>query len=256
MGALADSATALVHAAGPFWLVRLQREEKLLPAAVVREEVGDRIAQIQAAEGRKVFRKEKMTLTDEVTMDLMPRAFSQRKSIEALMDERNGWLWVNHASAPRAEDLLGALRDALGSLPAELPDTRHSPAQTMSQWLLQGNLPAGLQLGADADLADPQEGGGEVRARSMLLDCDEIRSHLESGKLVQRLALEWDERVSFVLDKDLTIRRLKFDEQLVSANDDIEEDELVRRDADFLLMSETISELQTLLVKSFGGLSE
>ena len=57
VGALADSAEALVHAAGPFWLVRLRREEKLLPASVVRDEVQNRVSQIQIAEGRKVYRK-------------------------------------------------------------------------------------------------------------------------------------------------------------------------------------------------------
>lgn len=256
VGALADSAEALVHCAGPFWLLRLQREEKLLPASVVREEVNDRVSQIQQAQGRKVYRKEKLTITDEVTQDLMPRAFTRRKAVEALVNERDGWLWVNNASAPRAEDLLGALREAIGSLPAVLPDTQKSPAQVMSHWLLHGGLPDGFELGTEADLADPAEGGGVVRARGMMLDCDEIRSHLESGKLVQRLALSWDERITFVLDTDLTIRRLKFGEALVDANNEIDDDPLARRDADFLLMSEAISELQTQVLKAFGGIAE
>ena len=33
--ALDDSASALVHAAGPYWMVRLKREEKLLPAVIL-----------------------------------------------------------------------------------------------------------------------------------------------------------------------------------------------------------------------------
>jgi recombination associated protein RdgC len=252
--ALGDKAETLVHAAGPYWLVRLQREEKLLPASVVRDEVNDRISQIATAQGRKVYRKEKLSITDEVTQDLMPRAFSRRQAIEALVDDRNGWLWVNHGSAPRAEDLLGALREGLGSLPAVIPSTRKSPAVVMSHWLLHSDLPAGFSFGSEADLADPQEGGGVVRARGMDLDCDEIRSHLESGKFVERLALHWDDRLSFVLDKDLTIRRLKFAEALVEANDDVDDDPLARRDADFMLMSEAISELQNLLLDAFGGL--
>ena len=256
VGALADNTEALVHSAGPFWLLRLQREEKLLPASVVREEVNDRVLQIQQAQGRKVYRKEKLTITDEVTQDLMPRAFTRRKAVEALISDRDGWLWVNNSSAPRAEDLLGALREAIGSLPAVLPDTQKSPAQVMSHWLMHGGLPEGFALGTEADLADPAEGGGLVRARDMMLDTDEIRSHLESGKLVQRLALSWDERLTFVLDTDLTIRRLTFGEALVDANNDIEDDPLARRDADFLLMSEAISELQTQLLQAFGGIAE
>lgn len=256
VAALGDTAEALVHAAGPFWLVRLKREEKILPTSVVREEVGSRIAQIQAAQGRKVYRKEKLQITDEVTMDLMPRAFTRSNTVEAMINERDGWLWVNNASAAKCEDLLGALREGIGSLPVTIPDTQKSPAQSMSNWLLHNELPDGFELGTEADLADPMEGGGVVRARNMPLDCDEIRSHLESGKLVQRLALTYEERLSFVLDNELTVRRLKFAEELVNANDEIEDDPLAKRDADFLLMGEAISELQTALLNAFGGIAE
>jgi len=254
VGALDDQAEALVHAAGPWWLLRMKREEKLLPPSVIRDEVGNRIAQIQAAESRKVHRKERMQLTDEVTQDLMPRAFTRARDVEALLAEREGWLWVNHASAPRAEDLLSALREALGSLPAELPVTRKNPAVVMSEWLLHDQLPEGLELGTEADFVEPGEEGGIVRARSMLLDCDEIRAHIESGKHVQRLALAWQGRLEFVLGADLVIRRLKFAEELTAAHDDLNEDALARRDADFLLMSETIGELWPALLQAFGGL--
>jgi len=44
VGALDDSAEALVHAAGPWWLLRLKREEKLLPPSVIRDEVVNRVA--------------------------------------------------------------------------------------------------------------------------------------------------------------------------------------------------------------------
>lgn len=256
VGALADSAEALVHAAGPFWLVRLKREEKLLPTSVIRDEVNNRVAQIQTAESRKVYRKEKMTIADEVTQDFMPRAFTRSKAIDALIHEQSGWLWVNNASAPRCEDVLSALRDALGSLPAELPTTRKSPAVVMSEWLLHSALPEGFELGTEADLVEPGEDGGVVRARSMMLDCDEIRSHIESGKQVQRLALTYQDRLSFVLGADLVLRRLKFGEEFLGANDELKDDMLARRDADFLLMSEALAELNPILLEAFGGLQE
>jgi len=254
--ALADAAESLVHAAGPYWLVRLQREEKLLPTTVVREEVNNRVSQIQIAESRKVYRKEKLQLTDEVMQDLMPRAFTRSKAIEALVEEREGWIWVNNASAPRGEDLVSALREGIGSLPVVLPVTRKNPAVVMSDWVLHDSLPEGFTLGTEADLVEPGEDGGIVRARSMMLDCDEIRSHIESGKQVQRLALDWQGRLSFVLGADLVIRRLKFGEELVGANEELKDDFLARRDADFLMMSEAIAELWPRVLEAFGGLEE
>ena len=252
VGALDDSAEALVHAAGPWWLLRLKREEKLLPPSVIRDECQPRGPKGPGPAGAC----KAMQLTDEVTQDLMPRAFTRARDIEALLAERDGWLWVNQASAPRAEDLLSVLRDALGSLPAELPVTRKSPAVVMSEWLLHNQLPDGLELGTEADFVEPGEEGGVVRARSMLLDCDEIRAHIESGKQVQRLALNWQVRLEFVLGADLVIRRLKFAEALTGAHDDLKEDPLARRDADFLLMSEAVGELWQALLKAFGGLEQ
>ena len=72
--ALDDAASALVHAAGPYWMVRLKREEKLLPATVVREQANERCTQIAKAQGRKVSRRERLAVIDEVTQDLLPRA--------------------------------------------------------------------------------------------------------------------------------------------------------------------------------------
>ena len=254
--ALGDSAEALVHAAGDYWMVRLKREDRLLPATVVREEVSNRINQIQVAESRKVYRKEKLQITDEVTQDLLPRAFTRNHSIEALIYERDGWLWVNNASAAKGEELLSFLREAIGGLPAALPITRKNPALIMSDWLLQNTLPAGFEFGTEADLAEPGEEGGVVRLRSMMIDCDEVRAHIESGKQVERLALEWQGRLSFVLGSDLVLRRLRFADQLIDAHEELKEDVLARKDADFLLMGETLAELWPELLTAFGGLEE
>jgi recombination associated protein RdgC len=52
VAALSDDATDFVHKSGDYWLVRLQREERLLPASVIRSEVNNRIQEIQAGQGR------------------------------------------------------------------------------------------------------------------------------------------------------------------------------------------------------------
>jgi recombination associated protein RdgC len=237
-------------------MVRLKREDRLLPATVVREEVANRINQIQVAESRKVYRKEKLQITDEVTQDLLPRAFTRSHGIEALISERDGWLWVNNASAAKGEELLSFLREAIGGLPAALPITRKNPALIMSDWLLHNALPAGFDFGTEADLAEPGEEGGVVRLRSMMIDCDEVRAHIESSKQVERLALEWRGRLSFVLGSDLVLRRLRFADQLIDAHEELKEDVLARKDADFLLMGETLAELWPELLNAVGGLEE
>jgi recombination associated protein RdgC len=256
VAALSDDATDFVHTSGDYWLIRLQREERLLPASVVRSEVNSRIKEIQAGQGRRIQRKERLDIVDEVTQDLMPRAFTGSQYLEALINDREGWVWVNSASAPRAEELLSLLREGLGNLPVVIPDTQKSPVAVMSQWLLNGGLPEGMSLGSDVDLEDPQEEGGVVRVRGMYLESDEIRNHIESGKQAVRLALSWQDQVDFVIDKDLSIRRIRFSDELKGINEELHEDVLARRDADCLLMGETLSTLQTAIAKTFGGISE
>ena len=137
-----------------------------------------------------------------------------------------------------------------------IPDTQKSPVVVMSQWLLNGRLPEGLSLGGDVDLEDPQEEGGVVRVRGMYLESDEIKRHIESGKQAVRLALSWQDQVDFVVDKDLSLRRIRFSDELKDINEELHEDALARRDADCLLMGETLSTLQTAIAKTFGGISE
>ena len=102
--ALSDDASDYVHKSGDYWLIRLQREERLLPASVIRSEVNARIQEIQAGQGRRVQRKERLDIVDEVTQDLMPRAFTKSQYLEALINDREGWVWSNTASAARAEE--------------------------------------------------------------------------------------------------------------------------------------------------------
>ena len=151
---------------------------------------------------------------------------------------------------------MSLLREGLGNLPVATPDTQKSPVAVMSQWLLNGCLPEGMSLGSDVDLEDPQEEGGVVRVRGMYLESDEIRNHIESGKQAVRLALSWQDQVDFVVDKDLSLRRIRFSDELKGINEELHEDVLAHRDADCLLMGETLSRLQTAIAKTFGGISE
>ena len=254
--ALDDSASALVHAAGPYWMVRLKREEKLLPATVVREQASDRCAQITKAQGRKVSRRERLAVTDEVTQELLPRAFTRSSTIRAIIADQAGWIWIDNSSAGRSEEVLNHLREALGNLPAILPETQKAPAHVMTQWLLHGAIPEDFLLADEADFADQREEGSSVKVRGVPLDSEEVLAHLSSGHQVVKLALEWGSRVAAVVDKDLSLRRLKFTDAIREANDELVEDPLARADADFLILCEILEGLQDDLVKAFGGIAE
>ncbi|MEH6515706.1 MAG: recombination-associated protein RdgC [Halioglobus sp.] len=245
---------ALVHAADGRFLLKLKREEKLLPSTVVREQLEERVAEIEQQEARKVYRKERLDLKDEIIRDCLPRAFSRSSAVHAYIDIRAKWIFVDSASASRAEELLNLMRDCIGSFPVVLPQVNNAPLTSMTNWLLHSNVPEGFELGMECELRELVEDGGVVRCRGVDLLSEEVETHLHAGKQVARLALHWDERLSLVLAEDLCLRRLKFADELMKENEDLpEDDEAARIDADFALMANAITELQEKVMTLFGG---
>jgi recombination associated protein RdgC len=247
----------LVHAAAGRMLVKLKREEKLLPSTVVRELLEEKVAEIEAGQARKVYRKERLNLKDEIIQDCLPRAFTRSTSVYAYVDTRANWVFVDAASATRAEELLNLLRECIGSFPVLLPQVNSAPVAVMTGWLLHRNLPQDFELGQECELREPGEEGGVVRCRGVDLLSEEVETHLHAGKQVARLSLGWDERLQLVLAEDLCLRRLKFADELMKENEDIAEgDEAARIDADFALMADAIGTLQERILTLFGGEAE
>ncbi len=254
---LGDETEALVHAANGRFLLCLKREEKLLPSTVVREQLDEKVAAVETEQGRKVYRKERLSMKDEIIQDCLPRAFSRSSRIFAYLDTRANWFFVDAASAGRAEELLNLLRDCIGSFPVLLPQVNNAPAATMTSWLVHQNLPDDFALGEECELREPGEEGGVVRCKGVDLLSEEVETHLNAGKQVARLSMSWDERVSLVLAEDLCLRRLKFSEELMKENDEIPEaDNAARLDADFALMTEAVTGLQERILALFGGEAE
>lgn len=234
---LGDGYTQLVHAAGGCLMMALKEEGKLMPAAVVRESLQERVQVIEEQEGRKVRKKEKDRLKDEIILDLLPRAFTRSKRTFGYLDTRNGWLLVDAASWKKAEEFSERLRDALGTLPLAPPEPDTAPQAVMTRWLTRDAAPSDFTLGDECVLIDPELEGGEVRCKRLDLSSSEVKSHIKAGKRVSRLALTWQERVNFILDADMSIKRLRFLDAVQDERADTEaHTDAERFDSDFTIM--------------------
>lgn len=243
---------ALVHVAGGFWLLCLQTEDKLLPASVIRAAVDERVAEIEDREARPVRRKEKETLKDQILLELLPRAFTRRKRLYAYVDPRGGWLIVNATPGKAVDEFTSLLRKAAGSLPIAPLRTASAPAAVLTGWL--AGAPAGWQIGDECELRDTAEDGGIVRCKGQDLAGDEIRTHLDAGKQVTRLAIEWQERLSCVLGDDHAVRRLRFLDVVQESLADTKAETLAEElDARFALMTLELAAFLPALVAAFGG---
>lgn len=234
-------------------LIRLQEQRKLLPASVVKDAVDEQVDRIEDTEARKVRKRERDRIKDEVLLDLLPRAFSRTRSTYGYIDIDSGWLIVDASSWNRAEAFTERLRDAVTRLPIAPPRLQEAPQSIMSRWVASGQLPNDLQLGEECVLSDPDREGAEIRCKRQDLGSPEIATHLNAGKQVTRLALGWHERLDFLLDADFSIKRLRFPD--VEAGDDHDDDSPEARfAADFALMSMEIARLLPRLSELFGGL--
>ena len=118
----------LVFPADYTWRVALKKEEKVLPAGVIRDILDERVVEIQNAEARNVGRKEKQELKEQITDDLLPRAFTRSSRSQAIFDTKHGYL---------ADPIYGGNKGMKAWIAIGFPGARAS----FTEWVKQHNVP-------------------------------------------------------------------------------------------------------------------
>ncbi|MBI5791706.1 MAG: recombination-associated protein RdgC [Rhodocyclales bacterium] len=237
-------------------LIALGIEQKLLPTSVVRQYAQAKIDQIEAAQGYKAGRKQKREIFEQVEAELLPRAFVKRGLTYVWIDPINRWLLVDASSSTRADEVMEQLKLSLGELPVTLVKTQLAPATAMTQWLAAGQAPGSFTIDRDCELQAAADERPAVRYVRHSLDSEEVRNHIAAGKTATRLALTWNDRVSFVLTEQLQVKKLAF---LDILKEDAERQSENADDlfaANFTLMCGELSQLLQHLVEVLGGEGE
>ncbi|SDJ54543.1 recombination-associated protein RdgC [Microbulbifer yueqingensis] len=244
----------LVHSTNGYLMVCAKKQEKVLPAGVINEKVEEMAQAISQKEGRQVGRKERQNLKDEVLMEMRPKAFARSRLQYAYIAPRDGWVVVDAASASAAEELLENLREAISSLAVVPLAAKNLPQQAMTHWLHAPETPAHFEFGHECELRDPKDSGSVIRCKNQDLCAEEIHNHLVAGMQVHKLGLTWRGGVEFIVDDQLSLKRVKFSDELIEKADSADADNAAQRfDADFSVMTLEISALLTDLLAAFGG---
>lgn len=251
---LGKSGQALTHGISDNILICAKKEDRVLPASVVKDMLQEKVDTIEAEQGRGLKKKEKDALKEDIVHQLLPRAFPRSSQTFAWISPSQNLLVVDASSAKKAEDLIALLRKCVGSLPV-VPVALTTPADvTMTEWLNKGNAAPGFELGDEAELRSALEHGGIIRCKEQDLTSEEIQHHLNADKLVTKLALDWSESLSFLLGDDMSVKRLKFSDLIKEQNDDVVTDDYAAKfDADFALMTGELTRFIPDLITALGG---
>lgn len=245
-----------VHSINRQWLISLGVEQKLLPATVIRQVTQERVTQIEVEQGRIVGRKEIRDLRDSVTHELLPRAFTRRRTTWAWIDPQNGWLAIDAGSDARADEFTEVLLRSLGDIQLKPLQTRLSPSSAMTGWLASGDPPIGFTIDDDLELRPLASGQSAIRYVRHALEGREIQQHIANGKMATKLGLTWNDRVSFVLTDKLQVKRLAFLDILKESADQSSRDADEQFDLDFALMAGELNRLLKDLLVALGGEGE
>ena len=250
---LATSENLAYQANGRILLIA-KREEKILPVEVVNRELNKRITALEEKERRKLKKTERLFLKDDVIATLLPQAFSRIKTTALYIDTLKQLIFVDAASSKTAEDALALLRKSLGSLPVVPLAFNRAPCEVMTKWVTD-TAPDWLILREEVEIRE-KEDLGVIHCKQKDVEDEEIIELAKNGS-ISKLALEWEDNLKFVLVEDGTLKRLKFSDYITEQNDDIlKEDYAQRFNADFILMTATLSELVKNLINEFGGEKE
>lgn len=240
----------LVHAAGGCVLICMRREQKVIPASAVKEALEERVVAIEEDTGRKVYSKEKQSLKEDILSQMMPQAFVRSTHIWAYIDTKNNYLVINAASDKVADLVFELLVETIGSFGSVKLIGDENPAAILNDWVVNG-LPEGWEFTGDYELKDLVD---ERVAKFKDNEAENIvlGDLLEDGYSINKMGFRYKGQFKGVLQPDLVIKSMKFTDELLAENDDVDgEDELVKFDADFALMSNTLAKFIADIIELF-----
>ena len=243
----------LAESVGGQWILRFMVEAKVLPGSVLARRVNEKAERIEQETGRKPGKKEKRDLKDEAKLDLLPMAFTKQGSTWVWMDPQARTLVLDTSSQARADEVVSTLVELLPpGFAVALLNTQTSPQAAMSHWLKEQEPPVGFTVDRECELKAADEEKAVVRYARHPLDIEEVQAHIAAGKLPTKLALTWDDRVSFMLTKGLQLKKVSF-------LDTVFEDKAADDggfDTDVAIATGELSKLIPDLIEALGGEAE
>lgn len=234
------------------YVLKYKHEKKNIPNKVVQERLKKKIKEHIKESGQKPNREEKDNFKEAIVLEMAQTAFIESSYINGYLDFKNKYLIIDTSSAKSADAFLSLLRESVGSIDVDILEPDFDPADKMTEWLSEGSATDPFELEEGCVLKDTMGLGSKITADKHALDVEEIQKHIEEGKRVEELDLNWHERVNFRLCSDFKIKKIKFQDVV---NESVEEelgesdDQYAVYSASMYIMIEDFAEMLTDLLK-------
>lgn len=196
-------------------LMAVQINERNLPGKVRDEHLKKEVARVEAAEGRKVSKKEYAQLRDEVEINLLPRAFIRRSVVPVFfyghrsLSGRNVML-VFTSSQKRADDVVALLSAVFGErLDPWKIQTEHELHTQMTSMVRDSEI-GRFNPGTSALLKGPEK--KTVRVKAVDVESARIAGLLQDGYEIHEMEMRHgDESAqhSFSVNDGLIFKRVE-----------------------------------------------
>ncbi|MFG1487626.1 recombination-associated protein RdgC [Oceanospirillum sp. HFRX-1_2] len=260
-----DGLDSLFYCSGEAIYLKLRSDSKVLPAKAINKALADDVARLEKKENRKVGRKERLTIKDEIVAGMTLDALVVSSDVGVCIDVARGYIYVNTGSNPDADRVLDTLRFTLGSLPVVPLNTEHTPSVVMRSWLNPNGMPQGVSVGRQVKVYSGLEETVSATFNDVDLTVDDSNhlddfGHVESMDLAVRYR-EDDGRLSGVLNdgeykfrltEGLTVTGLKYDFDCPEAYEDDADQYRLLFDTGLFVYLQTIRQLVDFIHAQMG----
>lgn len=249
---LPDVVDEMIVSLGEVTLFAVKRQEKKIPGQALREATDERVAEIEQQQSRKVYRKEKKALQEDIHAALLPQVLPVSHITRGYIDHKRHLVVIDSSSTSRAEEVLNYLRDVCGSFPVKPIGTNGHPGQVMTDWL-RGTAIPGLSPVDEAKLFNPLDGGEAAVLKNTDLSSEAVQYMVESGWLVEYMRLQYQEIQFTLTDDAFKLKRIQWPDDIRDSDQTEDEDRLKLLEGDIHIMTQVVRSILDTLGKAFGG---
>lgn len=230
----------LTRSMNQYFILRLEKQTRILPKEVIMQEAFDR--QKQAGEDTEKIQK---TFIHQATDYLLPKSFLKKKHIQLIFDTKSNVVFIDNISKSICDSMFVWLKKNLSQITFTPVEIEKQPSELMLGWLSGQTLDSQIALENDCELKD-QNSPATVAIKNQELQTEAIQNLLTNNS-VSKMALRWNDTISFVLQDDLKLSRLKF--HGLDDTSDAAENMVEKIDTEIALFSPLYSQFTTELLK-------